>query len=165
VTFLLTVGIAAAGVRSSRVVPPPAWQRAATKLKMPVFWPTETFGTKLKQVVAQRVPCGDPKPTEQLDANYAIAPGSGGGDRTSWAIFEGRPGYCGNPGESLVFAHPLVHGIRATLTCGTRLPKPCSAEAKAYPAVFWSEQGVGIYMAGLPRKQLLAAAESMQPIL
>jgi hypothetical protein len=162
--FLLTVGIAAGGVRSSRAVPPPAWQRAAAKLEMPVFWPTEAFGTRLKQVVARRLPCGGPKPTEELDASYAIAPGSSRDGRTAWGINEGRPYYCGNPGEASVIAHPLVHGIRGTLTCDWVAPNRCSAETKAFPNVFWQEQGVWIYLAGLPRKQLLAAAGSMQPI-
>src|SRR5437773_4680538 len=53
--FLLTVGIAVADVHSSKTVPPALWQRAAAKLKMPVFWPTETFGTRLKEVVPMRV--------------------------------------------------------------------------------------------------------------
>jgi hypothetical protein len=165
--FVMTAGVAAAGVGSSQVGPPPAWQRAAAKLKMPVFWPTETFGTKLKSVNAHRVPCGEPQPTEELEASYAIAPGSLGDGRTSWGIFEGRPSYCGNPGEASPIAHPLVHGIRGTLTCdwASRKPPHCSAKTKAYPNLYWVERGVSIAMFGLPRKQLLAAAESTQPIL
>jgi hypothetical protein len=161
-TLLLTAGIACAAVRSSDLVPPPAWQRAAAKLEMPVFWPTETFGTTLTQVVPQHVPCGGPV-REQLYANYAGAPG--GDAQRPWGLTEGRPGYCGNPGESALLGRPLIHGIRAILTCDVVTNNHCSAQTKAYPNVAWRERGVAIWMSGLPRKELLAAAESMQPIL
>jgi hypothetical protein len=159
---LLTAGIASAAVRSSQLVPPPAWQRAAAKLKMPVFWPTDTAGITLKQVVAKRLKC--PKIVEELDGYYVLSPGSGSGNGRGFTISEGSPYYCGNAGESSTIGRPLVHGIRATLRCGWVAANRCSAETKAYPDLFWQEKGVAIYMSGFPRKRLLAVAESMQPI-
>ena len=160
VAFLVTAGLAAAAVSSASPKPPPAWQRAAAKLKMPVFWPTDSAGMTLKGVVTKRLDC--PKVVEELDASYALPPG--GGSRRTFAISEGRPYYCGNPGESSIIARPVVHGIRGTLTCDWVAANRCSAETKAYPNLFWREQGVVIYMTGLPRKRLLDVAESMQAI-
>lgn len=160
VAFLVTAGFTAAAVSSANPEPPPAWQRAAAKLKMPVFWPTDSAGMALKGVVTKRLDCG--KLVEELDASYALPPG--GGSRRTFAISEGRPFYCGNPGESSTIGRPLVHGIRATLTCDWVATNRCSAETKAYPNLFWREQGVVIYMTGLARKRLLAVAESMQAI-
>jgi hypothetical protein len=97
-------------------------------------------------------------------ARCKLRPSAGAGNRRTFGINEGRPYYCGNPGESSAIGRPLVHGIRATLTCDWVAANRCSAETKAYPNLFWQEQGVAIYMTGLPRKRLLAVAESMRAI-
>lgn len=80
--------------------PPAAWQRAAAKLNMPVFYPTAAHRLKLVSVRPQKLNCG--QNMEQLDAFY-------GGGLRSIRVTEGRPQYCGDIGDAPLLSR-LVPG-------------------------------------------------------
>jgi hypothetical protein len=80
------------------------WRQAATRLAMPVYRPAFSAGLTLKRVLPGRS-C----PGEQLSATY----NSPGGAVVN--IYEGKPYFCGDPGEARLVGRPHVLGRRAYL--------------------------------------------------
>ena len=148
--ILLVGAVVAAFVGAS---PPAAWQRAADRLTMPVFYPTETHGLKLVNVRPQKLNCGQIK--EQLDAFY-------GGGLRSIRVTEGRPQYCGDIGDAPLLSHPKVGTAKADLY------RYCEdtgcAKVKLGYLLLWHRSGDQLVLVtrGLTVKQILEVATSMR---